>query len=186
MAYENKKFSRGSRDGDTGKLIIQDIIDSNIMLIPCTIDSGGRPGPIMQHFLWNKHPIYDNFLKAPDPRPTTGLCKMEQATILLGDTLKRMPHNILKAADEGWKETNGTERFTRHEKTPSEWATNTIACNVGLALGMHLYQAVSHTRLLDKEINPHYMCASSKPRRIPVYPILKSLIPIQAATLPVA
>ena len=138
--HENAKFRRNG-SVDAARLQLQAMLRRKLLFVPFTVDPGGRIGPLAQQLLYPRNKSY------PQPEPsstrTSTALSLQEARQLCQDTLKSSPTAILAKADQGWRDLHGETPFHPNAALPSQWAHQTLALNITIALTLHLEQALS-------------------------------------------
>ena len=139
------------------------------LLVPVTVDPGGRIGPLAERLLMPPNQTYP----APSPsaqRPTTALSLLA-ARQFCQDTQTHSPTALFAQADQGWRNVHGDRPFHDNADTPSQWARNLLALNITLANTLHLQRALSHTQPFDSRSTKRPITAAgTTPRPRAPYP----------------
>ena len=111
--------------------VLDDLVDSNIQLLPFSVDYLGGLGPLAHRFLFgDPHPP-----PAP-PRP------LEAQPRILYDRAygPSAVSALLPIADAQWRSRHHTAYFGKsyHTALPSQWAMQTLGFNITVALAAHL------------------------------------------------
>ncbi len=110
-----------------GDNVIGDILDQNMVLLPFAIDSFGRFGPILRHFLFNTAPRQHITFHPSRPNAT----KMYKRIMTLP-----CPKGVLPLADHHWIHTRTREFFGHSYSSPTP--SITTLQNIGLCISKAL------------------------------------------------
>jgi hypothetical protein len=116
QVYERRKLNRvNRRDPDTGIIahgdsIIGDIYNDNMALLLFAINPFGRLGPILHHFLFNKHPDVPHWFPPTKPNATAIYSRIMTFP---------SPKEILKLADHNWRSTRPRQFFGHSYLSPT-------------------------------------------------------------------
>lgn len=123
---------------------LSELTDHNVCILPFTVDQFGQLGSFAHDFLFGTKPIFPD-TPLPDPPPWTRFTNPSAAAAFTF-TRDCAPRALLPSATNAWHAiTDTTTHFgsTYHSRSPTQWATQSLALNITTALHTHIAKYLS-------------------------------------------
>ena len=127
-------------------LLMADLNANHITLLPFTVDHLGGFGYFTHMLLFGTTTTHPPFPPPPAPPWTHPNHFPHTPAFFTFQRALHSPHSLLPLASRAWKsQTRNTHRFgtSRTTTSPSQWAVQTLALHISLALTTHLNNALT-------------------------------------------